>query len=338
MALRGARRRTGGSAAWFGALVLATGLAGCSGAIDGPIETLRSATGMNKNDPDPATAPYTANLNQAETGTYPNLASVPPPPIIATSVAERQKLTADLTGARTSTQSGGGTPVPGPVAPPPEVPPSIAAPEMASLPGPPLAPPRTPLPPLRTMDEPPLPPDTAMQVPAIASPPGVETSHQAPAPGRPSAIPQPVPSDLPPAAVQSGNPQPMPPVAALPEAKPSPEVAARPPPKLPPVAMTVASLDVAPGSAALAGDIGSQLAAVVTQYRQKPRTVRVVSYAAPATGGAEQLNSFRAALDRAQLVAKELSGAGIPAKQIQTEASPASPNAPTGRIDVQLLP
>jgi hypothetical protein len=58
----------------------------------------------------------------------------------------------------------------------------------------------------------------------------------------------------------------------------------------------------------------------------------------PGVGGAEQLNNFRAALDRAQLIAKALGETGIPANKIQTEASPAMPSAPTGRIDIQLLP
>jgi hypothetical protein len=102
--------------------------------------------------------------------------------------------------------------------------------------------------------------------------------------------------------------------------------------------MTVASLDMPADTSAIPSDMRSRLAGVVAQYNERPRTVRVVSYAAPATGGAEQLNSFRAALDRAQVVAKELSAAGIPAKQIQTEASPSGGEAPTGRIEVQLLP
>ena len=65
--------------------------------------------------------------------------------------------------------------------------------------------------------------------------------------------------------------------------------------------------------------------------------MRVVSYAAPAVGSAEQLNSFRTALDRAQIVADQLTRAGIPAAKIQTEAAPSGAAAPTGRIEVQML-
>jgi len=334
MTLRRARRRTGGSAVWLSGLVLLLGLSGCNSAI----ETYRSVSGMNKNDPDPATAPFEANLDKAETGGYPNLASVPPPPEIATTLAERQALTASLTGTRSATEANGGTASPGPVPPPPAIPSGLQAPETSTNAQPLPLP--TKLPPPRPVDEPPpLPPqNTAMQVPTLATPPGFAASHPAPAEGHPSAMPQPAPSALPPAAVASGNPQPSPPPASLPPAKPSPEVAALPPPKLPPVPVTAATLDLAPGAAAVPAEAGPRLAEIVKQYQERPRTVRIVSYAAPASGGAEQLNAFRTALDRAQLVADALTGDGIPKSKIQTEASPASGSAPPGRVEVQLMP
>lgn len=335
MALGRARHRSGGGAAWLGMLLLAAGVVGCSG----PIEAYRSVSGMNKNDPDPATAPYTANLDKAETGAYPNLASVPEPPIIATTVAERQTLTTSLTGERSATQANGGTPAPGPVPPPPAIPPGLQAPELAALPQP-VPPPQTPLPPLRGLEEPapPQPPTSPVRSPSIANPPLIEASRPAPARGQPSAMPKPGTSELAPAAIASANPQPSPPPAALPPPQVPPEVAARPAPRLPPALITVASVEVPPGSMALAADMKPHLADIVTQYKQRPRTVRVVSYAAAATGGAEQLNAFRSALDRAQIVASALAGEGIPAKQIQTEASPSTAAAPVGRIEVQLMP
>lgn len=319
----------------LGTLALLLGLSGCNGVI----ETYRSVSGMNKNDPDPATAPFEANLNKAETGGYPNLASVPIPPELATTLAERQALTASLTGTRTATEANGGTASTGPVPPPPPIPPSLQAPETSTL-AQPLPPPSMKLPPMRQVNEPPppLPQNTAMQVPSVANPPGFAASHPAPLQVRPSAMPAPAPSELAPAAVASGNPQPSPPPASLPPAKPSPEVAALPPPKLPPVPMTVASLDLRPGSAAVPEEVRPHLADVVKQYQQRPRTVRVVSYVAPASGGAEQLNAFRTALDRAQVVANELTGLGLPANKIQTEASPSSSAEPPGRIEVQLMP
>jgi hypothetical protein len=335
MMVRRTRRRTGGSAICL-AILLAVGLSGCSG----PIETLRSATGINKNDPDPETSPFTGNLEKAEAGSYPNLASVPSPPEVATTMADRQKLAEGLTGVRTNTQAndthGPGSPTSGPVPPPPPIPASIAAPEMAALPPPPK--PETPVPPLRKMDEPPVstPADTTMQIPQVVNPPGVERSRSAPGQGQPAAMPRPASSNLPPAAVQSGNPQPTPPQAVLPVPAPSPQAAAMPPPKLPPTPMIVASLD-ALSTAALSSDERSRLASVVAQYQAKPRPVRIVAYAVPGVGSAEQLNAFRAALDRAQAIAKELSDAGIPAKQIQAQAAPASATAPPGRVEVQLL-
>jgi hypothetical protein len=189
------------------------------------------------------------------------------------------------------------------------------------------------------MDEPPpiAPPASTLQTPQIANLPGVERSRSAPGQGQPSGMPQPAPSNLPPAAIQSGNPQPAPAQAALPEPKVSPQVAAMPPPKLPPTPLVVASLDLLPGSAALAGDTRSRLAEVIAQYKERPRTVRVVAYAAPGIGSAEQLNAFRTALDRAQLIAKELTNAGIPAAKIQTQAAPSGAAAPAGRVEVQLL-
>lgn len=334
MTVRNTRRRTVGSAVWLGGLALLLGLSGCNGVI----ETYRSATGMNKNDPDPATAPFEANLDKAEAGSYPNLASVPEPPEIATTQAERQALTASLTGTRTATEANGGTAATGPVPPPPAIPPGFQAPETSTAAQPMPLP--TQLPPPRPMNEPPpsLPQNTAMQVPSLANPPGFAASHPAPAQVPPSAMPRPASSQLAPAAAASGNPQPPLPPASLAPAKPSPEVATLPPPKLPPVPVTVASFEVAAGAAAVPADSRPHLADVVKQYQQRPRTVRVVSYVAPATGGAEQLNAFRAALDRAQLVANELTGLGLPANKIQTEASPSSPAEPPGRIEVQLMP
>lgn len=319
---------------WLSGLVLLLGLSGCNSAI----ETYRSVAGMNKNDPDPAIAPFQVNLDKAETGGYPNLASVPEAPEIASTVAERQALTASLTGTRSVTEANGGTASPGPVPPPPAIPAGLQAPETSTNAQPMPLP--TKLPPPRPMDEPPpLPPqNTAMQVPTLANPPNFAASHPAPPEGHPSAMPRPEPSQMQPGAVASGNPQPSPPPASLPPAKPSPELAALPPPKLPPVPVTAATLDLAPGTASVPADARSRLADIVKQYQAQPRPVRVVSYAAPASGGAEQLNAFRTALDRAQLVADVLTGDGIPKGKIQTEATPASASAPPGRVEVQFMP
>jgi len=334
MTSRSARYRRGGPAVWLTALVAAAGLSGC-----GPIEVYRSVVGFSKNDPDPATAPFSQNLVAASDQPFPNLASVPPPPIVATTAGERAKIAAALDQQRASTQAldaqgHPGAPAPGPVPPPPPIPPALLSSQVAAAPQP--APP-----PLRPENEPP--PvgslESTLQSPTVsAAPPGLEPTRPAPPQAAMQSIPRPAPSSLSPEVAQSGNPQPSPPQPVLPPPQPSPQAAAMPPPRLPPAPLTTASLDVPPGAAALTVADEARLADVVAQAKQKQGIVRVVAYAAAAVGGAEQLNSFRAALDRAQLVANALGEAGVPAKQIQTEAAPATPAAPVGRVEIQLLP
>jgi hypothetical protein len=64
----------------------------------------------------------------------------------------------------------------------------------------------------------------------------------------------------------------------------------------------------------------------------------VVSYAAAPVGGADPLESYHAALERAQAVAKALAATGIPANKIQTQATPASGTSGAGRVEIQLAP
>jgi hypothetical protein len=321
---------------WLGALLLAAGISGCGG----PIEAWRSLSGANKNQPDPATAPFTENLDKSETGGYPNLASVPPPPIVPTTVADRKKLADALITQRGSVQAPDaaghpGSPASGPVPPMPPIPESIAA-----------APPNGPVtmapaaPPGRKMDEPPASQPLASpgQSPDIAAQPGVEAPHPAPPQLGMAPMPAITPADLPAPPSSPGNPLPPPAVASLPAALPSPAAAARPAPKLPPSAVTVLALDLPAGTAALPPNERARLASVVAQFEQKPGIVRVVAYAAPATGSMDQLNAFRSALDRAQLVAEALIAAGIPTNKMQTEATPANAAASGGRVEIQLLP
>ena len=337
MACHSARRRVGGSAIWLTVPIVAASLAGCSG----PIEAYRSLAGFSRNDPDPATAPFTENLASAENGSYPNLGAVPDAPILSTTAADREKIVQQLNAERVSTQANDksgspGSPAPGPVPPPPTIPAGLAS----AIPTSPPPKPETP-PPLRGANEPPAlqPLDSSLQAPQIGSPlPGVEAPRSAPQQAALAPIPPAAPSALPPATTQSGNPEPAPAVPVLPEPKPSPQAAAMPPPKLPPTPTLLASLDVPPGSAELSPAMEARLADVITRYKQNPGIVRVVAYTAPGVGGAEELNAYRTALDRAQLVAKALGVAGIPQKQIQTESAPSGPSAAVSRVDVQLLP
>ena len=57
-------------------------------------------TGASRNDPDPETTPNTKNLAAGEASDYPNLATVPPPPVRALTAAEREKLTQSLIADR----------------------------------------------------------------------------------------------------------------------------------------------------------------------------------------------------------------------------------------------
>jgi hypothetical protein len=59
-------------------------------------------------------------------------------------------------------------------------------------------------------------------------------------------------------------------------------------------------------------------------------------YAGAGSGAVEQLNSYRAALDRAQAVTAALTQAGIPSDEIQVEAAPAGANSDDSRAEVLL--
>jgi outer membrane protein OmpA-like peptidoglycan-associated protein len=86
------RRR---SARRLGMLAVLLGLTACN-----PVDTWRDLSGVSRNDPDPDTTPNTKNLAAGEASDYPNLATVPPPPVRALTAAEREKLTQSLIADR----------------------------------------------------------------------------------------------------------------------------------------------------------------------------------------------------------------------------------------------
>lgn len=105
--------------------VLLSALASCN-----PVDTYRHWTGISANDPNPATTPNTKNLAAGEARSYPNLATVPPPPTQALTTAELDKLTQSLIADRANakytsehldTQPEGAVPPPppAPLLPPP---------------------------------------------------------------------------------------------------------------------------------------------------------------------------------------------------------------------------
>jgi hypothetical protein len=349
-------RRLGRAARLLGPLaVIALAVAGCSQGI----AAWRSLRGLDADDPNPKTAPFTGNMAKAYEESYPNLASVPPPPTEETSTAERRALAQTLIAERNATAALGGAPSP---AAAPGKPPAVTSIATAATPRSPAAksaaaaapaspPPATvaALIPAKPAAAPPRaagveahrpgpapalqPLNSTLRMPVIPAPlPQPQTPQPPPnAPVLPAVAPVPTASTAPPAAAATAMPQPPPPPPALPAiaALPAPM---RMPPERPP-AVTVATLDLAAASAA----DRAQIAHVAALYRQQPRGVRVVAFAAAPPPGSDPLKLYNTALDRAQKVAKALVAAGIPARQIKTEAGPAS-RRQAGRVEIQFAP
>jgi outer membrane protein OmpA-like peptidoglycan-associated protein len=91
----GVEERSARSACQLAVLAFLLGLGACN-----PVETWRDWTGASQNDPDPDTTPNTKNLVAGEAADYPNLATVPPPPVRGMTAAEREKLTQSLIADR----------------------------------------------------------------------------------------------------------------------------------------------------------------------------------------------------------------------------------------------
>jgi outer membrane protein OmpA-like peptidoglycan-associated protein len=353
------------------------GLAACN-----PVETWRDWTGASKNDPDPETTPNTQNLAAGEAGDYPNLATVPPPPLRALTAAERDKLTqsliADRTNAKYSAEklAAGFGAMPGAAPPPP--PPPVPAPgdDTQTKPSAPAVQPAatagsgeatTPAPSggdkttaggqgLRKSGEPPEPPpmESSLEMPQVRSTPHPEQVQTAPPPPYPT--PAPVAANAPPQTA-ANMPPPIPRIETPPAPVPLPAglgptayQAPPPPPVLAPLAPTkgspkpppqpagapIAEIKFAAESTNLTQEDRQTLEKVATLYQQNPGKLRIVGYAGAGSGAAEQLNSFRAALDRAQAVAAALTEAGIPSGKIAVEAAPSDAGAVESRAEVML--
>ena len=376
-----------GSTAWRAAYLVAIltamlGLSACN-----PIETWRDWTGASKNDPDPETTPNTQNLAAGEASDYPNLATVPAPPIQALTAAEREKLTqsliADRANAKYSDEKlrAGFAAMPG-AAPPPPPPPvpaatddaqakpdaGTASPATTASPAPAPASDEAPASPAaaapasgddaaktkaaaqgaRKSGEPPEPGPmkSSLEAPQVRSTPNPEQVQTAPPPPYPT--PAPTAANTPPPAPHLQSP---PPPTPLPAAIGSTAYQAPPPPpvlaplaptkggpKPPPAAVgtPVAEIKFAADSTVLSAEDRQALEKVVPLYQQNPGKVRIVGYAGAGSGAAEQLNSFRAALDRAQAVAAVLTEAGIPSDKIAVEAAPSDASSVESRAEVLL--
>ena len=202
---------------------------------------------------------------------------------------------------------------------------------------------------LRKSGEPPEPPpmETSLEVPKVRSVPNPEQVHASPPPPYPT--PAPTAANAPPAGphlpappapvpipqpIGSAAYQPPPPPPVLAPLSSSGKTNQKPPPV--PADALVAEVKFAADSKALSDEDRQALEKVVPVYQQNPGKVRVIGYAGAGGGAAEQLNSFRAALDRAQAVAAALTEAGIPADKIAVEAAPSAAGRVESRAEVLL--
>ncbi len=198
--------------------------------------------------------------------------------------------------------------------------------------------------------------ESSLQSPQIAALPQPQQNLSAPSPPSELAVPvapnpanstapgahlpaPPPPAPMP-AAIGSAQFEPAPPPPVLPPANPirtatatGPGKAAKPAP--PPAAFTqVAAIAFSGDTSSLTNADRDALGKLVSRYRAKPGLVRVVGYAGVASGAAQELNSYRTALDHAQAVANALTKAGIPATKIQVEAAPTGSDVGQGRAEI----
>jgi outer membrane protein OmpA-like peptidoglycan-associated protein len=319
-------------------LGVAIALAACN-----PVDTWRDLTGASKNDPDPETTPNTQNLAAGEAAGYPNLATVPPPPTRALTTAEREKLTQSLIADRTNAKytdeklRAGFSAISAPVPPPPPpVPPAAAAGEPAKPADKTAAASQGPGP--RKAGEPPEPgpKESSLEAPQPRAAPTPEQTRPPPASaaarGAPAPGAAPLPAEI---GIAKFQPPPAPPSLTQPPA--AGRAAAAAPDKRPePSAAPLAQVKFAGSSTALPQGEEADLAKVVSSYQQRPGKIRVVGYAGGGAGAAEQLASYRVALDRAQAVAAALAKAGIPSDKILAEVAPAATDSGEGRAEVLL--
>ncbi|MBX6366526.1 MAG: hypothetical protein IRZ04_01025 [Rhodospirillales bacterium] len=336
-------------------------LASCSTAVD----AVRDVTGTSKNDPGPE-ARNTRNLEAGSERPFPNLGTVPPPPVRALSTAEREALQKSLAADRANAKyideqlragqtASAPRPAPRPPSPPAEEaaqtaapPPAAAAPRQAT----PSAAQTSPAP---AANEPTPAPAAPGTVAAAPSPEPAPEPPPAAAPRTPveaqelpnespgvspqvRSVPEPeAPQPAPPPPVLSGpgvlaaRPPAAPPPASVPRAAPapsSPQLASLPP------GQPVAEIAFARDSAALPGSDRSRIEEIAAAQRARGGIVRVVAEAAPAGGADGALAAFGLALDRANAVAVALAEAGVPQQSIQVETAP--PGRAPGRARVYL--
>jgi outer membrane protein OmpA-like peptidoglycan-associated protein len=194
----------------------------------------------------------------------------------------------------------------------------------------------------RQAGEPPLPGpmESSLTMPEMETMPPPEAVEPAPPqPHLPAPKTSPAPASmlasLPPPSAEEKAPPPAPAIGP-PPAPPKAAKSAKPAPNGP---VRLASVMFPTQSATIPDVEQQQLAAIVPFFKTHPGIIRVIGYAGDTGGGAlEQLNSFSAALDRAQAVAAALTKAGIPAAKIKVEAAPSSAALGPPRAEILLVP
>ncbi len=262
--------------------------------------------------PPAGTAPSGAGEPPAAPTGGPKAATAPPG--AETPPAPGQVASATPAAAEKGPRKSGEPPEPGPTES------SLQSPQISSLPEP-------------QQSQPPPPPPPLLRMPAASAGAGKTAAAHLPA----SPAPAPMP-----AAIASAEFQPPPPPPVLPPAAATRTAAAtgpgksgkQPPPA--PVDMPVAQINFAANSTTLSDADRQSLGAVVPLYRRDPGKVRVVGYTGVGDSASQQLNSFQAALDRAQAVAAALAKAGIPRDKILVEAAPVGEDSGQSRAEVLL--
>jgi outer membrane protein OmpA-like peptidoglycan-associated protein len=317
-----------------------------------PVEWYRDASGLSKNDPGPD-APNSKNLEAGGQQDYPTLASVPPAPTQALSTEEREALTQHLVADRANAKYIDEQLRVGPAsaAAPPPAPAAVAKSSPAPLAVAAAAPPAAPQAPAPQAATPPAAPAAATPPTEVAEAKPQESTltspevQNLPQPEAPRAAPPPPPADLV-AGGQAADNAPAPPsrpapapVAAVPAPAPQAPAPARAPAQvasLPPAAPApaaarnaaapVAQITFASNSTRLSAADQRTLDEVVPMQQRSGGAVRVVGYAPEGRGGvAQQLASFKMALDRANAVAAALREAGVEPNRILVEAAPPTP-------------
>jgi outer membrane protein OmpA-like peptidoglycan-associated protein len=189
--------------------------------------------------------------------------------------------------------------------------------------------------------------ESSIEMPKVRSTPNPEQVQAAPPPPYPT--PAPTGANAPPATARlQSPPAPVPLPAALDstayQPPPPPPVLAPPtssgrtvqPAPGPNVGTPVAEIRFAADSTNLSEQDRQTIGKIVPLYQQNPGKIRIIGYAGAGSGAAEQLNSFRAALDRAQAVAAALTQAGVPSDKIAVEAAPSGTNSAENRAEVLL--